>query len=86
MLEKAEILGYMTRVKERTKMEEMLKVRDLRRVLCCGERAVYQLIRNGRIQGVRVGNAWRVTPQSLREFLLSGGGSGQSQHREGRPD
>lgn len=47
---------------------EMLKVREVAAILRCGRNQAYDLVRDGRIRSVRIGQAIRVPREALEEF------------------
>ncbi len=40
-------------------------------ILGVGKNTVYRLLKSGELQGFRVGRSWRVTEESLNEFMIS---------------
>jgi excisionase family DNA binding protein len=50
--------------------EDWLTVRDLRRELHLGEKAVYRALKSGDIPSVRVGGVYRVHRKQLERALL----------------
>lgn len=49
--------------------ESMLTVRKVAAALNVSRYSVYRLIEHGRLSSLRVGNAIRVAPDALREFM-----------------
>lgn len=43
-----------------------LEVMDL---LGVGKNTIYRLLNSGELQGFRIGRGWRITEESLREFM-----------------
>lgn len=41
-------------------------------ILKLSKRTVYQYLATGKIKGVKIGKAWRVSEENLREFLAGG--------------
>lgn len=39
-------------------------------ILGIGKNTVYRLLSSGELQGFRIGRGWRVTEDSLREFMI----------------
>ena len=44
---------------------------EISEILTLSKRSLYRLIKNGRLKGVRIGKAWRVTQAQLDAFLES---------------
>lgn len=51
--------------------DELLKVQELAAQLRTTHTTVYRMIANGQVEGFRVGKQWRITRQSLRDYLNS---------------
>lgn len=51
--------------------ERPLTLPEVTAFLRLSERTVLNLLRSGQLPGRKIGRAWRVTPQALREFVGS---------------
>jgi excisionase family DNA binding protein len=45
-------------------------------MLRIGERTAYDLVRQGRLPAIKVGNQWRIETQAFEEWLAAGGDRG----------
>lgn len=50
-------------------LPEVLTPPEVARVLRQGLNTTYELLRQGRIKGIRIGRKWKITKQSLLDFL-----------------
>jgi excisionase family DNA binding protein len=48
---------------------DYLSVTDLSRMLACGRAAVYSLLSRGELRYVKIGSQFRISRQSVEEFL-----------------
>jgi excisionase family DNA binding protein len=48
---------------------KVLTVRELAEMLRIGRRQAYELLRDGKVKGVRIGRTWRVSREAVEEFL-----------------
>ena len=55
--------------------DNLLTVQQVMEKLQVSDETVYRYIKAGKLKAVRVGWLWRVTPESLEQFL-SGAGAG----------
>lgn len=51
---------------------DVLSVRDLMEILGCGKASCYFLLHNGIIPSFRVGNRFKVSKESVLEYIRSG--------------
>jgi excisionase family DNA binding protein len=49
--------------------ERLMKMRDAAKVLCLGERTVWQMVKDGVLPAVRFTNAVRIDPADLRALI-----------------
>lgn len=49
--------------------EKLLTVKDVANYLSCAESSVYQWIREGRIEAVKVGSNVRISQDAVKDFL-----------------
>ena len=54
-------------------MENLLTTTEVSERLRVSTRTVLRLIASGSLKGIKAGRQWRVSPESLREFIESGG-------------
>jgi len=50
-------------------MEKWLKVKEVAEELRVSGMTVHRLLKAGKLKGVRIGRAWRISEDSLREYL-----------------
>ncbi len=58
---------------EECKQEQVpvvLTAAEVMDILGVGKNTVYRLLNSGRLRGVRVGRSWRISMDSLNEFIL----------------
>ena len=58
---------------EECKQEQVpvvLTAAEVMDILGVGKNTVYRLLNSGRLRGVRVGSSWRISMDSLNEFIL----------------
>jgi len=48
---------------------KLLKPAEIQEILGCGKNKIYQLLREGKIPGIRIGNSWRISPEELEAYL-----------------
>lgn len=58
--------------KTTTEPDELLKVQEVATMLRTTHTTVYRLIDNGAVDGFKVGKQWRITRQSLEDYLTGG--------------
>lgn len=56
---------------EATINNKVFTLDELAEILTISKRSLYRFIKNGRLKGVRIGKAWRVTQAQLDDFLES---------------
>ena len=49
---------------------DILTVEELMDTLKIGKNKAYELLNSGALKGVRVGRAWRISAQSVEDFIL----------------
>ena len=57
-------------------MREFMTVAEAAKMLRIGERTAYDLVRQGRLPAIKVGNQWRIEKQAFEEWLAAGGDRG----------
>ena len=58
------------------KTEATLRVADVMRLLDVQRSTVYNMLKSGRLQGIRVGQGgrnWRISESEVRRYMASGG-------------
>jgi len=58
--------------REETDMSEILTPEEAATRLKLHKKTVYRLLKDKKLPGARVGGSWRMTEESLRNFLNSG--------------
>lgn len=51
---------------------EVYTMQEVADILKVTRRTVYTYVKNGRIQAVKIGRCWRVSRDSLQEFISTG--------------
>jgi len=54
------------------KENRLLTINEAAEMLAATPRAVYEWIRNGKLQGVKIGVLWRIRPEDLEAFIERG--------------
>jgi len=54
------------------KENRLLTINEAAEILAVTPRAVYEWIRNGKLQGVKIGVLWRIRPEDLEAFIERG--------------
>ncbi len=54
---------------------ELLTVKEARAILRCGRKSIYMYIRQGRLSGELIGNAYLISKASIRNFIRAIGKS-----------
>lgn len=57
-------------------MREFMTVAEAANMLRIGERTAYDLVRQGRLPAIKVGNQWRIEKQAFEKWLAAGGDKG----------
>jgi excisionase family DNA binding protein len=47
----------------------VLRVEDLTQILSIGRNTAYELVRSGKIKSIRIGRSYRITRDSIAEYL-----------------
>ena len=48
---------------------DILTVQEIMEILFVGKNTVYELLNSGELKGFRIGKTWRVTKESLENFI-----------------
>lgn len=51
--------------------DDILTIDQVMEILAIGRNTLYKLLRSGELKGFLLGNKWRITRDSLEEFILS---------------
>lgn len=51
--------------------DDILTIDQVMEILAIGRNTLYKLLRSGEINGFLLGNKWRITRDSLEEFIMS---------------
>ena len=52
-----------------TELPLVLRVEDLTQILSIGRNTAYELVRSGKIKSIRIGRSYRITRDSITEYL-----------------
>lgn len=52
-----------------TELPLVLRVEDLTQILSIGRNTAYELVRSGKIKSIRIGRSYRITRDSIAEYL-----------------
>jgi excisionase family DNA binding protein len=52
-------------------MNEVIRPDQAQKRLACSRSMIYKLIRNGELEGFKVGSSWRIYEKSVKEYKFS---------------